>query len=393
MIQQSKSGGKVEETTSNSDHRNEDIVNIAEYKGTEKSESAAFAAVMSQMNIADRNTFDKQFLKSWNESSEKNELLSVLVCEIDFFKEYLDNYGQQGASFMLLVVGLALKTKCEQLGYFLAHYEKEEFAILIKGGTDKNALDIAEDLRQSVESSRTEHKYSRVADFVTLSIGIASVYPTSTHMLMKDTNNALNEAKTFGRNQISVHFPKVDKNREKEAKQVAKESEPVKENTPKIAFADRASFESNFVRLWKESLHENELLSMLICELDSFQPYAANYGKQDCEEMFFQIKSILLDICNEFRCFSAHIENERFIVLLKGGNATKPFKVAQKLHQTVEQSQIKHEHSDVKDIVTMSIGLSSIFPSNSNSMQTIMAEANTALNTAIASGKNQIGVF
>jgi len=182
------------------------IVDMETYKQNDTG-AAAFRQVMSQMNIADRNAFDKQFSQQWNEASANKELLSVLVCEIDFFKEYHDNYGQQGASFMLLVIALALKNICEENGYFLAQYDKEEFAILIKGGNPEKIAEVAENLRQAVEKSNTEHKYSKISKIVTLSIGVSSMHPKSMQMLMKLTNNALHNAKESGRNKVFGHFP------------------------------------------------------------------------------------------------------------------------------------------------------------------------------------------
>lgn len=173
--------------------------------------AAAFKQVMSQMNISDRSAFDEHFEQQWEEASSDKSLLSVLICEIDYFKEYHEHYGPQGASFMLLVIALALKNTCEKQGYFLAHYDKEEFAILIKGGDQQHISEIAESLRHSVESSNTEHKYSKISEIVTLSIGISSMYPKSMRMLMKETNDALLSAQTSGRNQVSGIFPEQEK--------------------------------------------------------------------------------------------------------------------------------------------------------------------------------------
>lgn len=175
------------------------------------SSTAAFKQVMSQMNIADRSAFDQQFEQQWEEASDENELLSVLICEIDFFKEYHENYGQQGASFMILVVALALKNTCEKHGCFLAHYDKEEFAILIKGGDQNAILEIADSLRTAVEDSNTEHKFSKISKIVTLSIGISSLHPNSMQMLMKSTDKALLNAKNSGRNQVSGSLPESEK--------------------------------------------------------------------------------------------------------------------------------------------------------------------------------------
>ncbi|WP_019617073.1 diguanylate cyclase domain-containing protein [Psychromonas ossibalaenae] len=185
------------------------VVDIANYQQAEdkiSSESAAFEQVMSQMNIADRRQFDEQYAKLWQEASEEKQLLSALICEIDFFEAYNENYGHQAAAFMLLVVGLAMKKICEDYDSFLARYEGNVFAILIKDSDASKAHAVAEALRLAVEKSRTEHKYSSVSDVVTLSVGLSTITPTSQKILVEGADTALSFAKISGRNQVSGPF-------------------------------------------------------------------------------------------------------------------------------------------------------------------------------------------
>lgn len=403
------------------------VVDMAKYKQPEEAvsaETSAFEQVMSQMNIADRGAFDNKFSQLWQEASDDNELLSIFMCEIDFFKAYNDNYGHQGASFMLLVVGLALKNMCEKYGCFLARYKNEEFAILLKGGDQQRALEVAESLRKAVEASRTEHKYSSVSKIVTLSIGVSSIHPTSMKMLMRVADSALHDAKISGRNQVCGNFTlnSSDNSSDKSAitspvteqniviaapAQVLAESiimaqeeklspifaEPdLKQIMSDMDIADRSSFHHNFVKLWQESLDEKELLSMLMCEIDFFQAYIDNYGTPASEDVLLIVACQLQRICEKFDCFVAHIEGEKFIILIKGGNATGALRIAEDLHKAVVKSDTEHHHSGASDVVTMSIGLSSIFPSDMNSMKMLMVEANTALHAATTSGRNQISV-
>ena len=182
---------------------NKDVVHLSKHQEEKQtSESSAFEQVMMQMNIADRKSFDKKYTQLWNEASEKNEMLSLMICEIDFFKAYHDNYGHQGASFMLLVIALALKTTCEEHECYLGRYKGDEFGILLKGGDIDSVNEIAEKLRIAVEKSRTEHKFSSVSNIVTLSIGLSSFYPTSMQVVMNQASAALGSAKTNGRNQV-----------------------------------------------------------------------------------------------------------------------------------------------------------------------------------------------
>jgi diguanylate cyclase (GGDEF)-like protein len=387
------------------------VVDLAKYKQPEESvnaETSAFEQVMSQMNISDRGAFDTKFAQLWQEASDDNELLSVLMCEIDFFKAYNDNYGHQGASFMLLVVGLALKNICEKHGCFLARYKNQEFAILMKGGDEEKALEIAESLRKAVEASRTEHKYSSVSKIVTLSIGISSVYPISMRMLMNEAGGALVNAKSAGRNQVCGNFTlkksannaknvPIEENVQIEEKPVANIEAPIQASDFRLIMsdmniADRNSFHHNFVKLWKESTEEKELLSMLMCEVDYFQDYVDHYGEAASEDVLIIVASVLQQICGKFDCFVSHIEGEKFIILIKGGNATGALRIAEALHKSVQASATEHAHSEASDLVSMSVGLSSIFPSDMNSMKTLMVEASKALHDATASGRNQTSV-
>jgi diguanylate cyclase (GGDEF)-like protein len=406
MAQHNQTEEKVHIDTLNSEQGRQDVVNIAKFKQPEQSRSpeiSAFEQVMSQMNIADRGAFNSQYSQMWKETSDDNELLSVFMCEIDLFKAYHDNYGQQGASFMLLVVGLALKNTCEKYGCFLAHYQKEEFGILMKGGDPQKALEVAESLRQAVEETRTEHTFSSVSRVVTLSIGVSSIYPNSMQVLMRQVDGALNKAKVSGRNQVSYDSLQVKETAiVDETLQIEKTIEPEQEQVideleeshfsqflMDMEIADRKAFNHNSVKLWQECKSENELLSMIVCEVDFLQPYIDHCGKLASEDILLITACALQQTCEKFGGFIYYMGKDKYIVLLKGGNATNALRVAEYLHTFIAESQTEHKYSEIGDVMTVSVGLSSIFPSDINSMRVLMGETNKALNIAIKSGRNQ----
>ena len=380
---------------------NEAVVDIANYKNAEEkvsSESSAFEQVMSQMNIADRYAFDVQYDKYWQQASEEGELLSVLICEIDFFKAYNDNYGHQGSAFMLLVIGLALKNTCEKFGCYLARYRGDEFAILVKGGDVEAAQEIAESLRLAVEKSRTEHKHSQVSDIVTLSIGISSVYPTSMKVLMQKSAMALHSAKKSGRNQVcaSVEMKNEQNGLASTALELEEVNEPEQSDFDRLMsemqIYDRRDFNTYFVNAWQEAIRDEELLSMVICELDFFDEYTEHYGQQTSEDILLIAACTLKSKCEEFGCFVARLEGQKFVALIKGGNATKGLKVAESLRGAIQELAMEHAASPVTDKLTMSLGLSNIFPSDDNSMKSLMTKVDGALSDAKSSGYDQISV-
>lgn len=183
--------------------------NIAEVTSSpaqeiKSNESSAFSQVMTQMNIADVNEFDAHYAQLWQQASENKEMLSILICEIDYFKDYNEHYGHQAAAFMLLVVALELKTKCAQFGGFLARYKADKFAILIKGGDIKKVEGIAESIRRGIEESKTEHNVSKISNMVTLSIGTSNIYPTSMKMLINEADAALRISQKSGNKQTNL---------------------------------------------------------------------------------------------------------------------------------------------------------------------------------------------
>lgn len=156
--------------------------------------------------------------------------------------------------------------------------------------------------------------------------------------------------------------------------------------------ANRRSFDVHFAQLWQESCVEHEMLSIVMCDIDYFKPYNDNYGHQMGDETLKVIASALQSAANEIGCFAARYGGEEFIVIIKGGNATKVLRVAEKLREEINKTKVEHLYSDVSGYVTISMGLSSIFPSDLNTMKMLVAEADAALYNAKLSGRDQISV-
>lgn len=361
------------------------VVDIAQFRQSESAETSGFEKVMSQMNIADRSAFDKKYDQLWNQASLERQLLSVFLCEIDFFKSYNENYGHQGASFMLLVVGLALKNICDKHGCFLAHYQKEEFGILLKGEDEEKVLEIAEELRKAVEESQTEHKFSNVSRVVTLSIGVSSVHPNSMGFLIEKANGTLDQARVSGRNQVYCDFPQ-------EAGSSAAGGSHFQQFLSDMSITDQSALKKDFPGRWNECLVEQELLSMIICGFDYLSAYIQHYGKEASEDALLIVACALQQTCEKEGGTIYYLNDGNFIILLKGGNATRVLKLAEQMHQFVAESRTEHHASDVSDVVTLSIGLSSVFPSEMNTMALLKDDAKNAFHGAIKAGRNQTNV-
>lgn len=160
--------------------------------------SKNFDLVMSQMNIADSTAFKTKLERQWENAANKKQLLSLVFCEIDFLNEYVEHYGPQGASFMLISVALILKKICDAHNCFLARNDQLGFTVILQGATPLEVQSFADKLCVAIKQSQTEHKYSKIDNFITLSIGISALYPCTKKNLKETAKSALATAKREG---------------------------------------------------------------------------------------------------------------------------------------------------------------------------------------------------
>jgi diguanylate cyclase (GGDEF)-like protein/PAS domain S-box-containing protein len=156
--------------------------------------------------------------------------------------------------------------------------------------------------------------------------------------------------------------------------------------------ANRRSFDERFTKLWQECKYEREMLSIVMCDIDYFKPYNDNYGHQKGDEALKIIASALQSVTLEIGGFVARYGGEEFVIIIKGGNVTKVFRGVEKIHAAINETKVEHLYSDVSQYITVSMGLSSIFPSELNTMNMLVAEADAALYDAKISGRDQISV-
>ncbi|MCT7604801.1 diguanylate cyclase [Aliarcobacter butzleri] len=158
-------------------------------------------------NIRNRRFFDETFEKTFNEIKRDKKSLAVLMIDIDFFKPYNDNYGHGQGDETLRKVAKALEKTIKRASDFVARYGGEEFVILLKN-IDKTGLQtVAKNLLEAIRELKITHEYSKVEDFVTVSIGVSYCSCpdeiTKTELLLK-ADEALYNVKNSGRNNFAI---------------------------------------------------------------------------------------------------------------------------------------------------------------------------------------------
>jgi diguanylate cyclase (GGDEF)-like protein/PAS domain S-box-containing protein len=158
--------------------------------------------------IANRRSFDHTIEREWGVAARYRQPLSLLLCDIDFFKAYNDTYGHQGGDNCLQLVALTLKKSLNRPNDFAARYGGEEFSVILPNTDKTGALKVSETIKKWVEELQIPHASSRVSNIVTVSIGVATLIPSpvlSINMLIEYTDKALYLAKQGGRNRVVVH--------------------------------------------------------------------------------------------------------------------------------------------------------------------------------------------
>lgn len=158
--------------------------------------------------ISNRRQFDETLLREWRRLGRQGRPLSMLLCDVDYFKQFNDAYGHQVGDECLKAVARTLKDTLRRPADLVARYGGEEFAVILPDTEITGALQVAEAMRSAVEGLNITHRYSKGASVVTISIGVASTTPSRTgsdsSALLKRADDALYQAKQAGRNRIAA---------------------------------------------------------------------------------------------------------------------------------------------------------------------------------------------
>lgn len=162
------------------------------------------AALDSLTGIANRRGFDQTLALEWQRGQRAQTPLSLLICDIDFFKLYNDSLGHPAGDLCLKKVAAALTAQLKRPADLAARYGGEEFVILLPDTTADGALSVARACRRQLACLAIAHPRAP-AGVVTLSIGVASALPSPAskpEQLIRHADLALYAAKRGGRDQV-----------------------------------------------------------------------------------------------------------------------------------------------------------------------------------------------
>jgi len=155
--------------------------------------------------VANRRMFDSIMEVEWANARRNNQPLSLIMIDIDYFKQYNDHYGHIQGDDCLKSVAKVLSSAATRSRDFFARFGGEEF-VLVLPETDENAAKkIAERCRKLIFKQQIPHEKSHVSHVLTVSLGVGSLTPTHQDEAIKfidEVDRRLYQAKQKGRNCI-----------------------------------------------------------------------------------------------------------------------------------------------------------------------------------------------
>jgi diguanylate cyclase (GGDEF)-like protein len=155
--------------------------------------------------IANRRHFDEVLEKEWLRAKRISSALSLLLIDIDYFKQYNDTFGHLKGDECLSYIADTLKINLNRPGDFVARYGGEEFCIIMPETDLVGAIAFAEKINSTIIELKIENPGSEVSKYLTVSVGVATIVPKERDSYMDliyTSDKALYKAKKDGRNII-----------------------------------------------------------------------------------------------------------------------------------------------------------------------------------------------
>jgi len=158
-------------------------------------------------NLPNRRYLFKYLEKEINLSFRQKKPLTLIIIDIDYFKEYNDNYGHIKGDHCLKIVAQLLNSSLKRKSDFVARYGGDEFIIILPNTEKQGAINIITEIKQAMNFESIEHNYSQTQPRVTLSIGGHTTFGYKKYkpeILIKEADDSLYWIKNQGRNDFLV---------------------------------------------------------------------------------------------------------------------------------------------------------------------------------------------
>ncbi|MEJ6481575.1 diguanylate cyclase [Nostoc punctiforme UO1] len=157
--------------------------------------------------------------------------------------------------------------------------------------------------------------------------------------------------------------------------------------------ANRRCFDGRLQAEWKRLAQEQQPLSLILLDVDKFKSYNDYYGHLGGDHCLIIIAQTVQQTVHRPADLVARYGGEEFSVLLPNTDLVGAIKVVQRIQQAIHDRGIPHTQSDIKDIVTLSFGITCVIPTCDIKADTLIASADQALYKAKEKGRDRYCTF
>ncbi|CAN5155856.1 Wsp signal transduction system regulator diguanylate cyclase WspR [soil metagenome] len=157
--------------------------------------------------ISNRRYLDEYLDLEWRRSARELGEFSLLMVDVDNFKQYNDSFGHLAGDEVLKRIAQTLRDCLHRPADLAARFGGEEFVVVLPGTEARGARVVGERIRRRIEALGVPHGAAGAGPLVTVSIGGAGVVPArgmEASELLASADAALYEAKNNGKNQVIV---------------------------------------------------------------------------------------------------------------------------------------------------------------------------------------------
>lgn len=157
--------------------------------------------------LSNRRYFDEYIEGQWKLAIRDQSPFSLLMIDVDNFKQYNDTYGHLAGDEVLKRVAIVMRQRFLRPTDLPARFGGEEFSVILPATPLAPLQSMGEDLRSGVEDLCILHRASDIGDYITISVGGASIIPKTGEsflQLIDRADEALYEAKNLGKNRVVI---------------------------------------------------------------------------------------------------------------------------------------------------------------------------------------------
>lgn len=154
-------------------------------------------------SLANRRVFDRELARAWSRAARDRTPISMIACDIDSFGAYNSHFGTHGGDSCLILVGSAISRALNDIDGFACRDSGDQFCVLLPDTSEREALELAETLRNAIHDLTIMHPGAVLERVVTASFGVATLTPdavSGSGALAESADQALRRAKRCGGN-------------------------------------------------------------------------------------------------------------------------------------------------------------------------------------------------